>query len=151
VFEVTIRTDNPAVLVAIAKAVENTPPLGWNEGKPTDVNVHASLKSMKEAMDTVNAKADVLIKEDVIPAPTITPPVEPTATPAPPIDTKEVGQRLREALLAVSKMEGQTIQTAKEIAVNAVGGGVAVDKDFPNHARVEEAITALRQKAGLNG
>ena len=142
-FELTIRTDNPDLIRAIADLVKNTPPPGWTEdNKPPQVNVHASIKDMKAAQANVNvAPSAGEVKPQVIPeAPA---PIEPTAEPAPPIDPKETGQRLRELLLKVSQMDGQDIQTAKAIAITAVGGGVQIDKEFPNHPRVQDAITAL--------
>ena len=76
-FELTIKTDNPAVLLAIANAVKNTPPLGFQEGKPVEVNIHASLKDMKAAKEAVDLAPNTTVKEVVDEEPP-TPPVTPT-------------------------------------------------------------------------
>lgn len=75
-FKLTIETDNPAVLAAIAKAVESVPPKGWEEGrgKAPKINVHASLASMKDATENVNTVDGVTVTQEVIPEePSVTP------------------------------------------------------------------------------
>lgn len=143
-FTITIETENPAVLIAIAKAVKNTPPVGFTEVRPGDdvkppeVSIHTTEAKAEDAKEAVNVNPKATVKVE-----------DPLAAPSPPpaADTAAIGQRVRELLLAVSKMDGQTIQTAKDIAVNAVGGGVAVDKEFPNHPKVQDAIKALEAVA----
>jgi hypothetical protein len=138
-FELTIKTDNPALLIAIANVVKNTPPVGYNEGKPVEVNVHASLKDMKAAVDNVDLAPNAKVKEEPIDEPT-TKPVDPLASEA----AKDKGQRIRKLLLAVSKLDGQDIQSAIAVAAKAAGVEPSgVNKAFPSHPKADEAIKSL--------
>ena len=77
-------------------------------------------------------------------APTVETKVAPTDDEA-----KEKGQRLRQLILAVSKLPDQTIQSAKEVAATAAGiTPDKIDKDFPKNPKVDASISALAELAG---
>lgn len=129
------------ILSAIARAINNVPPEGYTEvrvgedPKPAEVTIHASSEKAEEAVESVNlndaatAKVEKLVENQVDKTPD---------------DTKDKGQRLRELLLGVSKIDGQNIQTAKKIAADAAGiMPDEINKDFPNHPKVDDAIKAL--------
>lgn len=130
-FKLTIETDNPAILAAIANAVKNTPPAGWTEASgPPEVNVHASLKSMKAAKEAVNVTDGATVKEEVIPEEkakpdkkATTPKSEPVQPPVDPKDAEERRVILRGLVVRVSKETDKTLKEATEIAANASGVG----------------------------
>jgi len=144
-FKLTIETENPAVLVAIANAVKNTPPLGFQSSseKPIPINVHASIKDMKAAKDNLVLAPNTTVQE--------VPNEEPPSPPAPIVDplseeaAKDKGQDIRKLLLAVSKLDGHDIQTAKAVAAKAAGiDPSGINKDFPTHPKADDAIKALK-------
>lgn len=119
-FKLTIETDNPAILAAIANAVKNTPPAGWTEGhaKPPEINVNASLKNMKAAKEAVNVNEEATVKEEVIPE------EKPTPQPTPQVDPKDAEERrviLRGLVVKVSKETDKTLKEATEAATKAAG------------------------------
>ena len=142
-FTLTINTDDPIVLANIAKAIANTPPAGFvsvDGGVMPDqpVIIHATEAKKEEAKAAVVKKESTKVKEEPIPEP------EPTPPPAATADSAEIGQRLRELLLAVSKLDGKTIADAKQIAATGAGVDVtAINKDFPSHPKAADAIAAL--------
>lgn len=149
-FELTIKTDNPEVLKAVAVAVKNAPPATLQMSDSVPVNVHASIKDMKEAVDNLDAVPEAKVVEQpsekplTEPAPTVEDKVAPSED-----DAKEKGQRLRQLILAVSKLDGQSIQSAKEVAATAAGiTPDKIDKDFPKNPKVDAAISALTELAG---
>jgi len=144
---ITIETENVAVLSAVANAVKNTPPEGFvseNGPLPTEIQVHAPEEKAVEAVEAVVATPEAVVEvaEPTIPQEAVTTPVE---APKPDEGVKAIGQELRQALLGVSKLEGKTIQCAKEIAAKAAGIDVSeIGKDFPSHPKAKSAIDALR-------
>ena len=140
-FELTIRTDNPALLAAIAKVVQNTPPVGYNEGKPTPVNVHASIKDMKAAKEAVDLAPDTKVKEVPLDEPTA--PVT-AQTPEPAAEATARDERrakLRKLVTdAGAKIDGgipAAMQKAMALA------GVAEAKDLPDCGNFDEVCAAL--------
>ena len=146
-FSITITTDDPQVIMNIAKAVKNTPPMGFSSVTgPPEVVIHAPPEKFREAKENLNVNEEVVeIKEE---------PIEPTPIPAtesitqeveaPPAPNPATGQELRRLLLNVANLEDQNIQTAKKIAAEAAGiDPSGINKDFPNHPKVREAMAAL--------
>jgi hypothetical protein len=142
-FSITINTDDPQVIINIAKAVNNTPPAGFVsvpggtstsiDVKPPEVVIHTTEDKVEEAKAAVNVTEEATVKVE-----------EPIVKEEPTADVKAIGQKLRQLLLNVSKLDGKTIQDAKEIA--AKGAGVdtsAINKDFPAHPKAHDAIKAL--------
>lgn len=140
-FKLTIETDNPAILAAVAQAVQNTPPVGWSEGrpKPPEVNVHASLKSMKDAKEAVNLADGATVAEEVIPddLPVTTAGMKAATEKSKagkaneaakahnanfdPEDSEERRKALRGLVVKVSKETDKTIKEATAAATKAAG------------------------------
>lgn len=150
-FELTIKTDNPEVLKAVAVAVKNAPPATLQVSDSVPVNVHASIKDMKAAVDNLDAVPEAKVVEQPSGKPLTEPVplVEVEADVAPTEDVaKEKGQRLRQLILAVSKLPDHTIQSAKEVAAKAADiTPDKIDKDFPKNPKVDAAISALAELA----
>jgi hypothetical protein len=146
-FKLTIETDNPAVLAAIANAVNNTPPKGWDGGQPPEVTVHATPEKLREAIDAVNPVEGAVVKPEGVVSPTdkgsaaeairddaVTKAKakrekakEKAAQPDPkpePVDAKDAEERrviLRGLVVRVSKETPKTLKEATETAAKAAG------------------------------
>jgi len=141
-FTINITTDDPAVLIAIGKAVKNLPPEGFTSvdaHETPEVTIHAAKEKIEEAAKAVNVKGEVKVVKEETPKPE---PIDPRGRE--PEEIKEIGQRLRQALLGVSKLDGKSVKDAKDIAAEAAGVPVeSIGKDFPSHPKALDAIAAL--------
>lgn len=149
-FEITIKTDNPDVLAAIAKAVKSVPPVGLEISGEPKVNVHATLKDMKAATENVNLNPEATVNEVPLDeAPATEAPKPEAPKPEAPAKTDEEARNERRAKLrqlvtaAGEKMEGG-IPAAMAEAIKV--SSVKEAKDLPdcdNFDAVCEALVAL--------
>lgn len=137
-FELTIKTDNPEVLKAVALAVKNTPPVGYNEGKPTVVNVNASIKDMKDAKDNLDLATGATTKED---------PLEdvPAAASKTEAETREDRRAELRGLIndVADKVTGGNVGEAVKLALEKADVGDA--KSLPDAGNYDEVKAHLME------
>lgn len=141
-FSVTIQTDNPAVLIAIAKAVQNTPPVGFQQvggDEPTEVTINAVKEKVEEAKAALNLTPDASVKVDEVPAP----------ESVPQSDEAEQERRrkiLRGLIVKVAEADGYDVRKASDLAIEAAGvpNGAAL-ADCPVE-QFEKAVARLKEE-----
>lgn len=136
-FEITIKTDNPDVLAAIAKAVKAVPPVGLDIGSgPPKVNVHASVNDMKAATENVNLNPEATVNEV---------PLEEPKTEAPAKTDEEARNERRAKLRQLVTAAGEAIEggipaaMAEAIKVSSVTEA----KDLPDCDNFDAVCNAL--------
>ena len=151
-FTVTIETDNPAVLVAFANAVKNTPPVGYTESKPKPIDTEASMKDLKAdpvevtvhapaekveaAKAALNAVPEATVKSDPIPSGQKTE-----------IDVDARRKQLRQLVIEVSKMDDYDVKSASALAVKAAGLETSAELATCPEESFQKAINELRKVA----